>query len=121
MSRRHLTKEEDPLDKIYIVDEIMVRPGDADALHGRYMAEYAPGARARGMVLEHSSIAPPAPLSDKEPASLSYVWAVEGLPGFWQQRRMAGFDPAVIGWWKSIAPLVAERKRTIRKELAADV
>ena len=45
--------------KVYVVDELVAKPGDGRVLLDAYMADYAPGARARGMTLEQVLVSPP--------------------------------------------------------------
>ena len=107
--------------EILIVDAITAKPGKARELLDAYLADYAPGARARGMTLRHTLIEPPLRMQGDLVNTLSFVWAVDGVEGWWRARFAATFDPAIAGFWKTIAPLVQHRTRTNHGEAADHV
>ncbi len=76
---------------VQIIDDLVARPGEGKALLDAYMADYAPGARARGMVLDRVLVSPPLWMDD-QPNTLTIVWNVEGAAGWWGMRLAAGDD-----------------------------
>lgn len=98
--------------EILIVDTITAQPGQARALYDRYMADYAPGARARGMELRRALIEPPLAMRGDRVNTLSFVWAVDGVEGWWRARFASSFDRSIGAFWQAIAPLVRHRTRT---------
>ncbi len=43
---------------VFLIDQVVTKPGQARAFLNAYMERYAPGARARGMSLERSWVTP---------------------------------------------------------------
>lgn len=102
--------------RVLILDEIDVKPGMTAAVRRAYNENYRPGAEARGMVLHGAWQHPPAIDVAELPATLFYLWAVDGEAGWWRQRlsRTAdGLDQreAKAAFWQSIAPMTTGRKR----------
>lgn len=102
--------------RILILDEIDVKPGMTAAVRQAYRENYRPGAEARGMVLEAAWQHPPAIDVAELPATLFYLWTVEGQAGWWRQRLSrtpAGVDEreAKMAFWQSIAPMTNGRRR----------
>lgn len=102
--------------RVLILDEIDVKPGMAGAVREAWRTAYRPAAEARGMVLEAAWQHPPAIDVAELPATLFYLWAVDGEAGWWRQRlsRSAeGVDErdAKLAFWQSIAPMTTGRKR----------
>ncbi len=105
----------DPL-HVLILDEIEAKPGMAAAVREAYRDHYAPGAKARGMKLEHAWQHPPAIEIAEIPATLFWLWSVEGEHGWWKQRlshKADGSDEREdkLAFWQSLAPLTISRKR----------
>lgn len=95
---------------IYVVDEIVARPGEARAFLNAYMERYAPGARARGLVLERVLLSPPLWLEEQS-NTLTITWTLQGVPAWWQMSLQARPDPAVASWWTEVDDMVVSRKR----------
>lgn len=105
----------DPL-RILILDEIEAKPGMAAQVREAYRRDYAPAAMARGMVLEAAWQHPPAIDIAELPATLFWLWSVEGEAGWWRQRlsrKPDGSDEREdkLAFWQGLAPLISGRKR----------
>ena len=106
----------DSAQRIYILDEIEVKPGHTAKVRTVYRTRYQPGAKARGMVLEAEWQNPPAIDVPELPATLFYLWSVEGTAGWWRQRLSRKADGSdergdKHAFWQSIEPLLLGRKR----------
>jgi hypothetical protein len=108
-------------EQIFIADCIVAKPGQARAVLDAYLQRYVPAAQARGMVLQHQWISPPLALAAPRVNTLTFVWAVEDMAGWWGQRIAASFDPAVSEFWVSLAPFVSERSRNFYTEASLHV
>jgi len=97
---------------VYVVDRILTKPGQARAFVDRYLAEYAPGARERGMTLEHVLISPPIWFDDT-PNTVTITWTLPSPMAWWQMTWKGRPDPALGQWWSEIADLVLERSRSM--------
>ena len=95
---------------IYIIDEFVAAPGKGKALLAAYNQHYAPGAKARGMVLNRVIVSPPLWLDDGS-NRLTISWTVEGAGGWWGQAVQSRYDPTVGTFWPSIEPLIVSRVR----------
>ncbi len=102
----------------FIVDELRAAPDCADRLRAAYLGGYAPAARARGMTMLHAWRTPPLDLLDGT-TTLTFVWSVADLPGWWRARLGAAGDPTVLGWWEETRPLIAEHRRLYHEGIAA--
>lgn len=95
---------------IYVVDQVVARPGQARAFLKAYRERYAPGAQARGLVLERVLVSPPMWLEDQS-NTLTITWTLQGVPAWWQMSSQARPDPAVAVWWAEVDDMVVSRKR----------
>lgn len=100
--------------RVFVVDAIDVRPGQVGTVRAAYLASYAPGACTRGMTLVHDWISPPL-LIEERGQRLTFVWSVDGTPGWWQMRLTASFDPEVKAFWDSLLPLIEGRERSFHE------
>jgi hypothetical protein len=96
---------------IFVVDELVAKPGQARTVLELYTNAYAQGARSRGMVLCHSWISPPLVIEGNQSNRLTFVWSVKGIAGWWKMRRGALSDPATSAFWVGLEPLIEERHR----------
>ena len=97
---------------IFIVDQVVVRPGRASEFIGAYLAEYAPSAHERGLTLDRVLVSPPAWI-DGVNNTVTATWTVSG-PGDWWAAAVRGrHDPEPARWWKSVEPLIVERTRSM--------
>ena len=95
---------------IVIRDELTARAGEGQALFDLYMADYAPGARQRGMTLTHTLVSPPLWLDDGVNILL-FVWTLPDAPAFWRKNNLGRRDPEVRACWARIEALVVSRRR----------
>ncbi|MCB2046766.1 MAG: hypothetical protein KDE32_00910 [Novosphingobium sp.] len=111
--------------RVLILDEIEVLPGMANAVREAYRQEYAPAATARGMKLEAAWQNPPAIDIVELPATLFWLWSVEGEAGWWKQRlsrKADGTDEREdkLAFWQGIAPLISGRRRRMLTDQQGD-
>jgi hypothetical protein len=111
--------------RILILDEIEAKPGNAAAVREAYRAHYAPAAKARGMTLEAAWQHPPAIEITELPATLFWLWSVEGEAGWWKQRLSRKADGSderedKLAFWQGIAPLTLGRKRRMLTDQPGD-
>jgi hypothetical protein len=104
--------------KVYLVDQLMAKAGQAQALLQAYREHYIPGAQARGMRLEHSWVMPPLWL-EQQSNTLLFVWSLRGAIDFWAASFQGRQDPALEDWWwRQAAPLIESRQRYVAGEAA---
>jgi hypothetical protein len=103
---------------VYLIDQVVTRPGRGREFHETYLQRYAPGAQARGMKLEQTLVAPPLWLEDQS-NTLLLVWSLQGAAGFWAMSLQGRQDPALQDWWwNEAAPLIESRQRYIAGSVA---
>lgn len=96
---------------VHIIDELVARPGEGRRVLDDYMTRYAPGAKARGMVLDRVLVSPPVWMDD-QPNTLTIVWTVAGAGGWWAMRLGASADPDVAAWWAEAGDRLMSRRRS---------
>ena len=96
---------------IYIVDEVVTRPGEGRAFLDVYMKRYAPAAQARGLTLDRVLVSPPLWLDDQSNI-LTITWTLQGAPAWWQMSFRSRTDPSVTSWWAEVDEKVVSRKRS---------
>lgn len=111
--------------RILILDEIEAKPGVAAQVREAYRRDYLPAARARGMTLEAAWQSPPAIDIAELPATLFWLWSVEGEAGWWKQRLSRKADGSderedKAGFWQSLEPLILSRKRRMLTDQQGD-
>ena len=104
---------------IYIVDEVVTRPGEGRAFLDVYMKRYAPAAQARGLTLDRVLVSPPLWLDDQSNI-LTITWTLQGAPAWWQMSFRSRTDPSVTSWWAEVDEKVVSRKRSYMSA-AADI
>ena len=97
---------------VYVIDRVVTRPGQARAFVDRYLAEYAPGARERGMTLRDVLVSPPIWFDDAA-NTVTITWTLPTAPAWWQMTWQGRHDPALGQWWSQIGELVSERSRSV--------
>jgi hypothetical protein len=102
---------------IYILDEVTVKPGQAQDFLAAYMERYAPAARERGMTLVHRWVTPPMWLKEQS-NTLHIIWTVQGAPAWWGMSHQGRRNPAVKAFWNSVEPLVEKRHRSFLSDVA---
>ncbi|HET6524364.1 hypothetical protein [Sphingopyxis sp.] len=95
---------------VHAIDEIVAKPGEGKALLDDYLARYAPGARARGMVLEQCLVSPPMWLDDQS-NTLVFRWSLAGPGAWWQMRFVGGNNPDIGAWWAEVDARAVSRRR----------
>ncbi len=98
--------------KVYVVDQVVTRPGCGRAFVDRYLAEYAPGARSRGMTLDRILVSPPIWLAD-ESNTITVCWELDGAQAWWEMTWKGRPDKAIGQWWERIGELIESRTRTM--------
>lgn len=101
---------------VFVVDDVVAKPGLGEAFLAAYLSRYAPGARARGMTLVHRLVSPAYWLPDGS-NRLLFVWTVPGAAGAWAMKHAGRQDAALAAWWHEEAPRWIEtRSRSILAE-----
>lgn len=97
--------------EVFVIDRVVTRPGCARRFVDTYLAEYAPGARERGMTLRNVLVSPPIWLDD-DVNVITATWTLPGARAWWEMTWQGRSDPALGEWWSRIGVLVAERSRS---------
>ena len=110
---------------VYILDEIVVKPGRADEYRRAYAARYVPDAERRGMRLAGKWQTPPGQDFAELPTTLFYLWAVDGVAGWWGQRMSRlpdGSDERFekLAWWQESDTMTLGRKRCMLSDQMPD-
>ncbi|OBG38328.1 hypothetical protein A5672_16560 [Mycobacterium alsense] len=106
-------------DRVFVIDRVVTRPGCARRFVDTYLAEYAPGARDRGMTLRDVLVSPPI-WSDELSNTVTITWTLPDPPAWWRMTWQGRSDPALAEWWSRVGELVQERSRSFAAA-AADV
>ena len=95
-------------------ERLIVVVGDAHGPVAGYLAEYAPGARERGMTLRDVMVSPPIWFdgSDEQVNTITITWTLPSAPAWWQMTWKGRPDAALGQWWVQVGELVAERSRS---------
>ncbi len=99
----------DKNDTIYLIDEIELRPDVTDEFLAAFRARYLPGTRDRGMELIHTWVTPPE-CPPATGATVLFVWALAGVPGFWRMRSQNA-APEIADWWHECERYCVRRTR----------
>jgi len=105
--------------EVYVIDRVVTRPGCARKFVDCYLAEYAPGARARGMTLRDVLVSPPIWFDDQS-NTVTITWSLASAQAWWEMTWKGRPDPTLGPWWDGIGELVEERTRSVAAA-AADV
>jgi hypothetical protein len=97
---------------VYVIDRVTTRPGCAKTFVDTYLAEYALGARARGMTLRDVLVSPPIWFDDRS-NTVTITWSLPGAQAWWEMTWQGRPDPTLGPWWDSIDELVEERTRSV--------
>jgi len=98
--------------QVFVVDTVVTRPGLARTFIDTYLAEYAPGARTRGMTLRDVLVSPPIWFED-QPNTVTITWTLPSAQAWWEMTWQGRPDPALADWWMRISDLVSERSRSV--------
>ena len=96
---------------VYVIDRVVTRPGCARRFVDAYLAEYAPGARDRGMTLRDVLVSPPIWFDDR-PNTVTITWSLPSARAWWEMTWKGRPNLALGQWWDGIAELVEERSRS---------
>jgi hypothetical protein len=97
---------------VFVIDRVVTRPGCARRFVDTYLAEYAPGARDRGMTLHQVLISPPFWFEDQV-NTVTITWLLPSPRAWWEMTWRGRPDPALGEWWSHIDELVQERSRSV--------
>lgn len=98
--------------QVYVVDHVVTQPGRAREFVDRYLAEYAPGARERGMTLRDILVSPPVWFTD-QPNTVIIRWSLASAQAWWEMTWQGRPDPSLGAWWAEISELVQQRSRSV--------
>jgi len=96
---------------VFVIDRVVTKPGCAKTFVDTYLAEYAPGARSRGMTLCDVLVSPPI-WSDDLANVVTVTWTLPHVQAWWEMTWQGRPDPALGEWWSRIDELVSERSRS---------
>ncbi|OBI73702.1 hypothetical protein [Mycobacterium sp. E740] len=97
---------------VYVVDRVVTRPGCARRFVDTYLAEYAPGARERGMTLRDVLVSPPIWFDDHSNV-VTVTWTLPSPQAWWEMTWQGRPNPSLGQWWDGIAELIVERSRSV--------
>jgi hypothetical protein len=98
--------------QVFVIDRVVTKPGCARKFISSYLAEYAPGARSRGMTLCDVLVSPPI-WSEDQSNAVTITWTLPGARAWWEMTWKGRPNPALGEWWSRIGELVAERSRSV--------
>lgn len=100
--------------EVFVIDRVVTRPGCARRFVDTYLAEYAAGARDRGMTLRNVLVSPPIWLdsSVEQLNTVTVIWTLPSAQAWWEMTWKGRPDPALGEWWSRIGELVQERSRS---------
>jgi len=99
-------------DTIYVMDEMVVPPGQGEAILKDYLDSYGPGARQRGFVLDRVLVNPPL-WTHHAPNTITVSWTVQGAGAYWNTLFQSRNDEALAQWWKEFSTKLISRRRTV--------
>ncbi len=105
--------------QVFVIDRVLTRPGCTRKFVDIYLAEYAPGARSRGMTLCSVLVSPPIWFQDQS-NTVTITWTLPNPQAWWEMTWKGRPDLELGEWWSQISELVAERSRSVAAA-AADV
>lgn len=97
--------------QVFVIDQVVTRPGCARRFVDAYLAEYAPGARQRGMTLRDVLVSPPIWFDD-DTNTVTITWTLPDVRAWWEMTWKGRPDPALGEWWSRIGEFVQERSRS---------
>ena len=106
-------------EEVYVVDRVITKPGCARRFVDAYLADYAPGARQRGMTLRDVLVSPPIWFDDQA-NTITITWTLPSPQAWWEMTWQGRPDPTVAQWWTDVGTLIDERSRNVAAA-AADV
>lgn len=108
---------------VFILDEIVVKPGQAAAYREAYERNYVPAAQQRGMQRVGSWRNPPLQDFDELPTTFYFLWSVTDVQGWWRMRMSRNADGSdqrfeKHRWWQESDQMTVSRKRTVLSALS---
>jgi len=100
-----------PNGEVFVIDRVVTKPGRAREFIDAYVAEYAPGARARGMSLRNILVSPPIWYAT-EPNTVTITWSLPSPQAWWEMTWKGRPDPGLGAWWDDVDELIIERDRS---------
>ncbi|KUH81059.1 MULTISPECIES: hypothetical protein [unclassified Mycobacterium] len=97
---------------VYVVDRVVTRPGCARRFVDAYLAEYAPGARERGMTLRDILVSPPIWFDDQSNV-VTATWTLPCPRAWWEMTWKGRPDPSLGRWWQDVSEMIVERTRNV--------
>ena len=98
--------------QVFVVDHVVTQPGRCREFVDRYLAEYAPGARERGMTLRDILVSPPIWFTDQA-NTVTITWQLPSARAWWEMTWKGRPDPSIGRWWTGVDELLAERSRSV--------
>jgi len=98
--------------QVYVIDRVVTQPGRAREFVDRYLAEYAPGARQRGMTLRDILVSPPIWFTDQS-NTVIVRWSLPSAQAWWEMTWKGRPDVSLGHWWSEISELVQQRSRSV--------
>lgn len=100
-----------PSGEVFVIDRVVTKPGRAREFIDVYLAEYAAGARARGMTLRSILVSPPIWCAT-EANTVTITWSLPSPQAWWEMTWKGRPDPGLGAWWAGLDELIVERDRT---------
>ena len=97
---------------VFVIDRVITRPGCARTFVDKYVSEYVPGARTRGMTLRDILVSPPIWFDDQS-NTVTITWSLPSAQAWWEMTWKGRPDPALGPWWDGTRELVLERTRSV--------
>jgi len=106
------------VEQVFILDEIVVKPGLAVTYREAYERRYAPAAMRRGMRQVGTWRNPPMQDFEEVPTTLYFLWSVDGVRGWWQMRMSRDADGSderfeKHRWWQESDRMTLSRRRSV--------
>jgi hypothetical protein len=98
--------------EVFVVDRVVTIPGRGSEFVDRYLTEYVPGARERGMTLRDILVSPPIWFTDQS-NTVTITWSLPSARAWWEMTWKGRPDPRLGEWWAGVDQLVAERSRSV--------
>jgi hypothetical protein len=98
--------------RVFVIDRVVTKPGCARKFVDTYIAEYAPGARLRGMTLCDVLVSPPIWFEDQSNI-VTITWTLPSAQAWWEMTWKGRPDPELGEWWSGIGELAIERSRSV--------
>ena len=97
---------------IFLIDELVSRPGEGEALLGAYRRLIAGPAEQRGMWLSRTLVEP-CVWCKTSANRLIFMWSLPNAAAAWRQKSTNRHDPEIAAAWREIDSMAAERKRAL--------